>query len=145
MSGPPVGAAPGSASRVPPVDHVALASMALVVVGGIYLAAHLPGRPPLAPAAALLAGAAALVGANAVMLGRLRPFAWATFRLVGGWALLAYLVIAGMLELVFLLDHTRGSALVLVTLMLVVFAVDIPVLLAFSVARHQPAGAAPRG
>ncbi|HEY2428783.1 MAG TPA: hypothetical protein VGI06_07630, partial [Acidimicrobiales bacterium] len=75
---------------------------------------------------------------NVVSLSRLRSFAWATFFLVGKWALVAYLVIAGMLEYVFVLDHTRGSVLVVLTLMLAVFAVNIPLLLAFSVARYQP-------
>lgn len=56
---------------------------------------------------------------------------------MGRYALLAYLVIAGMLEYVFVLDHTRGATLVVLTLMLVIYAVDIPVLLAFSVARYQ--------
>jgi len=127
-----------SARRLPPVDHVALASIALVVVGGIYFAAHLPARPSVAPSAGLLAGAVALLLANLVMLSRIRPFAWRLFRRVAGWALLAYALIAGMLELVFILDQTRGFALLLLTLMLVVFAVDIPVLFAFSVARYQP-------
>jgi hypothetical protein len=44
--------------------------------------------------------------------------------LVTRWALLAYLVIAGMLEYVFVLDHTRGRVLLVLTLMLVLFAVD---------------------
>jgi hypothetical protein len=53
-------------------------------------------------------------------------------------ALLAYLIEAGMLEYVFVLDHTRGSVLVVLTLMLAIFAVTIPMLLAFTVARYQP-------
>jgi hypothetical protein len=44
-----------------------------------------------------------------------------------------------MLEYVFVLDGTRGSTLVVMTVMLAIFAVDVPVLLAFSVARYQPA------
>jgi hypothetical protein len=51
-----------------------------------------------------------------------------------------------MLEFVFVLDHTRGAVLVVLSLMLVVFAVDIPVVLAFSVARYQePPGGRPGG
>jgi Tfp pilus assembly protein FimT len=38
-----------------------------------------------------------------------------------------------MLEFIFVLDGTRGATLVLMTFMLAVFAVDVPVLLAFSV------------
>jgi hypothetical protein len=64
---------------------------------------------------------------------------------VGGWALAAYLVIAGMLEFVFVLDHTRGGLLIVLTLMLAVFAVNVPLLLAFSVARYQPGTTAASG
>ncbi len=124
--------------RLPPIDVVAVVSMALVVVGGVYLAAHLPRRADLGPAIGLLAAAGALLLADLIAVSRLRTFAWPVFFRVGGWALLAYVVIAGMLEYVFVLDGTRGAVLVLLTSMLVVFAVDIPLLFAFSVARHQP-------
>ncbi len=122
---------------LPPVHIVAVASMGLVIVGGILMAAHLPGRPPLGPPVAFLAGAAALLLWAVVALSRVRAFDWQTFFRVGGWALLAYAVIAGMLEFIFILDHTRGAVLVVLTLMLLVFAVDIPIVLAFSVARYQ--------
>jgi hypothetical protein len=125
--------------RLPPVTEVAVAAMTLVVAGGIYLAAHVPRPAPLGPAVGLLVGAGALLIVNIVTLSRVRAFAWNTFFLVGGWALAGYVVIAGMLEYVFVLDHTPGSQLLLITLMLVIFAVDIPMLLAFSVARYQPA------
>jgi hypothetical protein len=42
-----------------------------------------------------------------------------------------------LLEFVFVLDHTRGASLVVLTFSLVVFALDIPLLMAFSVARYQ--------
>jgi hypothetical protein len=134
VSGPPPAV---EYPKRPPIAEVAQASMALVVVGGVYLAAYLPRRAPLGPAVGLLAAAGALVVVNALLLAGQRSFAWDKFRLVSGWAFVAYLVIAGMLEYVFVLDHVRGTMLVLVTLMLVVFSVDIPVLLGFSVARYQ--------
>ncbi len=129
--------APVSDRRLPPVAQLAVGSMILIVIGGIYLAGHLPRQPPLGPAAGLLAAAGAVLVVDLLILSRLRPFAWDVFFKVGGWALLAYGVISGMLEYVFVLDHTHGSILVLLTLMLVVFALDIPLLLAFSVARYQ--------
>jgi hypothetical protein len=128
--------------RLPPITEVAIATMVLVVTGGIYLAAYLPRRAPLGPAVGLLVAAGALLLWNVVTLSRVREFAWDKFFLVGGWALLAYVVIAGMLEYVFVLDHTPGGLLLVLTLMLVVFAVNIPMLLAFSVARYQPVGRA---
>lgn len=123
--------------RLPPISEVCVVVTALVVCGGIYLAAHLPRQAPLGPAIALLAAAGALVLGNVAMLGRLQGFGWDVFFQVGRWALLGYAVIAGMLEYVFVLDHTPGRLLVVLTLMLVVFAVNIPILLAFSVARYQ--------
>jgi hypothetical protein len=42
-------------------------------------------------------------------------------------------VIAGLLEVISVLDHTRGGTPVVLTLMLVLFAVDVPLLYTFSV------------
>jgi hypothetical protein len=139
MTAPPetVRGTEASESRLPPVAQVAVASMALVIASGIYLAAHLPHRPPLGPAVGLLAVAGVLLVADLVVVSRLRPFNWEVFFRVGGWALLAYAVIAGMLEFIFVFDHTRGAPLVVFTLSLLVFAFDIPLILAFSVARYQ--------
>ena len=114
-----------------------MATLILVIIGGIYLSSYLPRRPSLAPAIALAVVAGALLLWNVITLSRLRAFAWDTFFLVGRWALAAYAVVAGMLEYIFALDHTPGGMLVLLTLMLAIFAVNIPLLLAFSVARHQ--------
>jgi hypothetical protein len=131
--------APGSVAerRLPPVAELVMASMACVIAGGIYMAAHLPQRAPLGPAVALLAAGGALLVAAAVLASSLRPFAWRMFFQVAGWALVAYVVIAGLLEFTFVYDHTRGSLLVVLTLSLLVFALDIPLLLGFSVARYQ--------
>jgi hypothetical protein len=124
----------------PPVPAVCVASMALVLVGGIYLASYLPRRAPLGPAVGLLAASGALLVLAVAMVARSKHFAWGSFFLVLKWTALAYLVIAGMLEFVFAFDGTRGAMLVVLTLSLVVFAADIPVLLAFSVARFQEPG-----
>jgi hypothetical protein len=130
-------AAASGERRFPPVTEVGMVSMALVVCGVIYLAAYLPRRAPLAPAVALLAASAAVLLLNVILLGRQREFAWWRFFQVARWALLAYVVIAGMLEYTFIYDHTRGSLLVTMTLMLVTFTLNVPILLAFTVARFQ--------
>ena len=137
--GPAAGAA--TERPLPPVMQVGVAALICVVAGGIYLAAHLPRTAPLGPALGLLVAAGLLLGWNALALRRASAFAWHTFLVVGFWTLLAYVVIAGMLEYVFVLDHTRGSLLVVLSLMLLCFAVDVPMMLAFSVARYQE----PRG
>jgi hypothetical protein len=131
---------------LPPVPQLAVASMVLVIAGGIYLVSYLPRRPPLALPAVLLVLAAGTLGANLASLARARQFAWDRFFLVGGWALVAYGVIAGMLEYVFVLDGVTGGPLLLITLTLVLFAIDIPLLFGFSVARYQePWTESPKG
>lgn len=122
----------------PPIVPLAAASMASVIVGGIYIAGHLPQSVPLLPAVLLLILSLVLVAAAAALLSRLNGFSWSTFFTVGRWALLAYIVIAGMLEYIFVVDGVRGSTLILTTSMLAVYAIDIPLILAFSVARYQP-------
>ena len=111
--------------------------MVLVIAGGTYLAAFLPQTPPLMWPALLTALAAIMVGATAVALSRVREFAWPMFFKVGGWALLAYVITSGMIELVFVIDGTPADVLALLTSMLAIYAIDIPLLLAFSVARYQ--------
>jgi hypothetical protein len=141
---PPAGseAATLPARRLPPVTGLALTAQALVIAGGIYLAAHLPRPAPLGPPVAALAVAVLALLTAVAVLARVRDFAWHTFFVVAGWTLAAYVVIAGMLVFVFVLDHTPGSRLTVLTLMLVVFALDVPLLLAFSVARYQAPGTA---
>ncbi len=129
-----------SQRRLPPVAELAVASVALMLSGGIYLAAHLPRIPQLAPAVWLLAGGAALTATAMVLLSRIRPFAWTTFFLVARWALLAYVVIVGLLGFVFIYDHTRGATLMVLVLTLLIFALDVPTIIAFTVARYQEPG-----
>jgi hypothetical protein len=124
--------------RLPPVAELCVGALALIVIGGIFMAAHLPRHVPIGPPIGLLCAAACLLVGSATALARVRDFAWGKFRLVAGWTLLAYVVIAGMLEYVFVLDRTRGTQLAVLTLMLVVFALDITLLFGFSVARYQP-------
>jgi hypothetical protein len=123
--------------RLPPIQQVSVAILVLIVAGGVYTADHLPRHVPQGPTIALLSAAVVLLGVNVAMLARIEHFAWRAFRLVAGWVLAAYLLIAGMLEYVFVFDHTSGTQLVILTLMLVVFAVNVPLLLGFSVARFQ--------
>ena len=46
-------------------------------------------------------------------------------------------VIAGMIEYAFIYDHTRGTQLVIMTAMLVLFMLNVPLLIGFTVARFQ--------
>jgi hypothetical protein len=123
--------------RFPPVTEIGAASMVLVIVAVIYIAAYLPKHAPLTLPVVLLCGSAALFVANAVVLARVRDFAWWRFSQVARWGLLAYLIIAGMLEFTFIYDGTRGGLLAVMTLSLLLFTLNVPVLLAFTVARFQ--------
>ena len=122
--------------QLPPVTEVAMASLALIVAGGIYLSAHLPRHVPLGPAIGALALSALLMAANFASLARVKGFPWQRFFAVAKWSALAYVVIAGMIEYVFVRNHIRGGALVVLTLSIVVFAVHVPTLVGFTVARY---------
>jgi hypothetical protein len=123
--------------RLPPVTQVGMASLALIVAGGIYLSAHLPNHVSLGPAIALLAASALLLAGNLAALARVHGFPWRRFFEIARWALVAYVIIAGMIEYAFLRNHLSGGPLIVLTLSLVVFAVHVPVLIGFTVARYQ--------
>ena len=123
--------------RFPKAVETVTASLAAVVVGGVWLGSHAPRRPPLALPTVLLVAAAALLLAGIVMITRVAGFSWDTFVRVGRWALLAYIIAAGMIEFAFVRNHTRGAPLAVVTGMLVVFALDVPFIIATTVARYD--------
>lgn len=120
---------------LPPVAELLVVSIALMMVGGIYLAAQLPGHPSLAAPVGLVVAGGAMTVTGVTLLWRIRPFAWSTFFLVMRWALLAYLVIAGMIEFVFIRDSAPGTTLAVLSVALFFFAVDVPTILAFTVAK----------
>jgi hypothetical protein len=124
-----------SEQRYPPVTELGMASLALIVAGGIYLSSHIPNHVPLTPAVVLLAASAVLLAINLASLARVKVFDWTRFFQVAKWSLLAYAVIAGMIEYVFLRNHLKGGPLVVLTLSLVVFAIHVPILVGFTVAR----------
>jgi hypothetical protein len=123
--------------KLPPVTEIGAASMIAIAGGVIYLAAYLPKHAPLWFALVMLGVAAGLQVTNAVLLSQIPGFAWDLFFHVGRWGLLAYAVIAGMIEYAFVYDHTRGAQLAVMTTMLALFMLNVPVLIAFTVARYQ--------
>jgi hypothetical protein len=132
--------------RYPPFTQIGMVSLGLIVAGGIYLSAHLPEHVSLGPAIALLVASAALLGFNLFSLSRIKDFAWPRFFEVARWTLLAYGVIAGLILYAFLQNHLSGGPLVILTLSLIVFAVEVPTLVGFTVARFDntpPAASGP--
>jgi hypothetical protein len=126
-----------SEQRLPPVTELGVVSMALIVAGGISIAAKLPGEVPLTLPILFLAASSLVMAANLIALARTPGFNWDAFFGVAKWALVAYAVIAGMLEFVFLHNGTSGGVLVVLTLSLVVYAVHVPLLIGFTVARYE--------
>jgi hypothetical protein len=125
--------------KYPPVTQVAMLSLALIIAGGIYLSANLPEHVSLGPAVILLALSAALMAGNLFSLTRVKGFAWDRFFVVAKWSLLVYVVIGGMIEFVFVHNHVRGGTLVVLSLSLLVFAIHVPALMGFTVARYSQA------
>ena len=122
----------------PPVMPIAIATLVLVVAGGVFVASQY-GRPAKLVVPTILAAVAVLLLiVNVVLVLRIKEFARPVFFRVLGWALLAYAVISGILEFVFIYDSTPARLLTLFTVMLVLFAIDVPLMLAYSVARWQP-------
>ena len=121
--------------RLPPVAEMAVISIMCMMAGGILMASRLPQPPNLAGPGALVAFGGALTVVDLLVLSRVKPFAWRTFWLVMRWALVAYVVITGLLLYVFAINHTAGGTLGVLIATLIVFAVDVPVILAFTVAR----------
>ncbi|MGD0439050.1 MAG: hypothetical protein ABSB52_00340 [Acidimicrobiales bacterium] len=131
--------APVTRQRFAPVAQLGTAALVLIVVGGVYMASYAPRRPPLTAPICLAAASAALLLVNVVMLFRTRGLAWDKFFLVGRWTLLSYVIAAGLIEFAFVHNHTRGGPLVVLTAMLVLFALDVPLIISYTVARYQSA------
>jgi hypothetical protein len=127
--------------KLPPFTELGMLSLALIVIGGIYLSSNIPEAVALGPAIALLIASAAVMSVNLAVLARVPGFAWARFFQVAKWALLAYLFTAGMIEYAFLRDHVGGGTLVILTLSLFVYAIQVPALIAFTVARFADTSA----
>lgn len=152
-AGPPDAAEPGHSGlpgpaggrRYPPVGTLAVTALGLAVIGGIIMASYVPRRPPLGlPIALATVSVLALLAAGGLLV-RLTEFAWDRFRLVFGWALLAYLISAGMIAFAFLKDHASGAPLAIVLVMLAVFALSVPVIIAFTAARYSSPPYSPPG
>jgi hypothetical protein len=122
--------------RLPPIAQLGAGTLALSVIAAIVITAKIPSDPPLAIAVPLLAASGLLLLTAVALLARIPDFAWGTFFLVAKWSLLGYIVIAGMIEFAFIYDDTPGATLIAMSTMLALFAVDVPLLLGFSVARY---------
>ena len=122
--------------KLPPVSKISIAILVMVIAGGVYLASHLPNHVSLLPTTILISLAGMLVLLNLYLLSRIPNFAWDKFFLVAKWTLLAYAIIAGTLEYIFIKDGTRGSVLAVMSSALLIFAINLPIHFGFTVARY---------
>ena len=122
-------------TRWPPVIETGAVALALAISGVIYLTSTLPDVPPTAPAIGLLAAAALVVVFNVIVLTRAAGFPWHQFFLVFRWTLLGYGLTAGLLMFVFIHNDLPTRQLALLAATLAIGAIDIPMILSFSVAR----------
>jgi hypothetical protein len=126
--------------KPPRVTELGMTSIAFVAAGVIYLASYLPKHAALGPAIGLLAAAVAVLALNAALLARMPGFAWRRFAQVARWLLLVYAVFAGMIEYAFVYDKTHGATLVVMTLLLATFTLNVPLIAGFTVARYERRG-----
>lgn len=122
--------------KLPPVTQMGMFAMALVALAVINLAAHLPESVSVAPSLILIAVAAIVMLTAFVLLRKVEGFAWQRFYFIAARALLAYLVITGLILYVFLRNETSGAPLWTLIAGLVLFALDVPLLVAFTTARY---------
>lgn len=128
---------PAAGRKFPPIAEIAIVTMVLVITGGTYIAGHIPDEVPLTLPTILAVAAAALLVLNVYLVSTLKQFAWRVFKQVFGWSLAAYGVISGLLMFVFIRDDIPGDVMTFLIAMLVIFAINIPLLFGFSVARYQ--------
>jgi hypothetical protein len=122
--------------RLPPITQIAVCSFVLVIASGIWIVSHLPKHVPMGIPVALLSLSALLMVGNLLWMRSIAGFNWQSFFGVAKWALLAYCIISGLLEWVFVKDGTRGGELIVLTLSLAIFAIHVPVLMGYTVARY---------
>ncbi len=131
--------------RFPPTVALTMASLAAVIVIGVWLGGHAPRPTPLGLPTVLLAVAVIVWVVGLVLLTRVPDFSWVAFANVARWALLAYVIAAGMIAFAFVKNGVRGSTLAVVLGSLVMFALDVPTLIATTAARYANAPPGPAG
>ena len=126
----------GDTTRSPVVACIVGTIISCILAAGIIIA-YVPEPAPMWGAIMWVCIAAVLTIATIVLILRKEPFARERFFTVAKWVFLYILVLTGMGEYVIAFDGTRGEPLVVMTIILLLFLVNIPMLWGFSVARHE--------
>ena len=123
--------------KLPPISELSVLVLAVIVAGGVYLAAHLPKHATLVPTTIAVVVAGTIVLVNIFLLLQIKEFDWKVFTTVAKWTLVAYGLFAAALEYIFIKDGSRGGVLVLMTATLIIFAINLPIHFGFTVARYS--------
>ncbi len=126
----------GDTSNSPIVACITGTIVSCILAAGIILA-YFPGPAPLWGSVLWVCIASVLTLVSIVLIIRRKSFARRLFFKVAKWVFLYILVISGVGEYVLVFDGTRGGTLVIMTIILVLFLINIPMLWGFSVARHE--------
>ena len=126
----------GDTTRSPVVACIVGTIISCILAAGIIIA-HVPEPAPMWGSIMWVCIAAVLTVATIVLILRKKPFARKRFFTVAKWVFLYILLLTGMGEYVMAFDGMRGEALVIMTIILLLFLVNIPMLWGFSVARHE--------
>jgi len=122
---------------LPPIPALCELSLAATIAAAIVLAIALPRAANLVAPICLAVLAWILIVIAAVLLATIRPFNYRIFKMVSVRQLLAELVVAGMLEFVFLRDRLPDGPLVVFSVLVGSFSVSVALLMGFQVARWQ--------
>ena len=126
----------GDTTRSPVVACIVGTIISCILAAGIIIA-HVPEPAPMWGSIMWVCIAAVLTVATMLLIRRKKPFARKRFFTVAKWVFLYILVLSGMGEYVMAFDGMRGETLVVMTVILLLFLVNIPMLWGFSVARHE--------
>lgn len=127
----------GDRSRSPIVT-ASVGSIVFAFLSVGFIASYLPVKAPMVWPVSFLIVSAALWIVALVMLARLHTFAWPLFLTVIRWVSILPLVFAALAIFVFVSDGTGGLTLAIMIAVLVLAAANIPLVIGFSVARHEP-------
>lgn len=128
-------------NKFPKAVEAVTLSLACVVIGGIWLGSHAAAPTvSLTLPTVLLIASAVLFLVGVVMIARVDGFAWSSWLTVGKWALLAYMLEGGMILFAFVHNDVRGSTLAVVIGSIAMFMIDVPFLIATTVARYDTPG-----
>jgi hypothetical protein len=126
----------GDTSRSP-IVAATIGSIVSAFLAVGFIASYLPRPAPMAWPVGFLIASGLLWVAGLALLLRLQRFAWSLFFAVARWISVLTVLFAGMAVYVFIADGTSGGTLAVMVTVLVLAAINIPIVVGFSVARHE--------